>query len=170
MGPFWKSDREAAEKAASPPAPAGEGDDAAETAAAELADKVLRLAAELENVRKRARRDVELSRRRERAEVLGAFLDVLDNFDRALAAQGAEENMWREGIEGIHKQFAAVFARLGVRPLVALGEPFNPELHEAVAMTEVPDTPEGIVVDVTQKGYILEDGEVLRPARVVVSR
>ncbi|MDK2970356.1 MAG: molecular chaperone GrpE [Candidatus Sumerlaeota bacterium] len=168
MGPFWKSDREAAEKAASPPVPAVESDEAAETT--ELADKVLRLAAELENVRKRARRDVEVSRRRERAEVLVAFLEVLDNFDRAMAAQGAVENDWSEGIEGIYKQFTTVFARLGVRPLVALGEPFDPELHEAVAMAEVPDTAEGIVVEVTQKGYTLEDGEVLRPARVVVSR
>jgi molecular chaperone GrpE len=165
MRPFWKNDRR--EDAGEVPSAEAAGS----PEAAEMAERVLRLAAELENVRKRARREVETARRLERAEVAGAFLQVLDNVERALAADSGGAGAWREGLEGIRRQFEETLGRLGITRVEDLGVVFNPEWHEAVATAPAGEnTPEGTVVEVAQPGYRMADGELLRPARVVVAR
>ncbi len=133
-------------------------------------EKAHRIAAELDNVRKRARRDLERARRDERVGVVGGFLDVLDNFDRALAMPGAESNQWIEGFEATRAQMLDVFARFGVRPFESLGQAFDPNFHEAVAMASVANAEEGTVVEVIQTGYVLDETEVIRPAKVVVAK
>ncbi len=133
-------------------------------------EKAHRLAAELDNTRKRARRDVERARRDERVAVLAGFLDVLDNFDRALALQGAESNQWLEGFEATRAQMLDVLARFRVQPFESLHEHFDPNWHEAVAMASVPGQEEGTIVEVIQAGYVLNKDDVIRPAKVVVAK
>lgn len=136
-------------------------------------EKILRLAAEVENTRRRARRDVADAARRERARLMTELLDVVDNFDRALAAPGAEDSTWLEGMRGVRAQLLDVLARYGARSFDALGEAFDPNRHDAVAVVPFHDAPPGTpdtVAEVQQTGYELEDGTILRPARVVVAQ
>ncbi|MBX3730161.1 MAG: nucleotide exchange factor GrpE [Candidatus Sumerlaeia bacterium] len=134
----------------------------------EVPEAVLRLAAELDNLRRRTKRDIDFARRQERKKLLRAVLEVLDNFERALTA--AEDNPLREGLEGIRHQMLDMLKRFGVEPIAAQDADFDPERHDAVATAEVPDVPAGKVVEVVQPGYMLDCGDVVRPARVVVSR
>jgi len=133
-------------------------------------DKYLRAAAEVDNLLKRIRRDVERARKSERSVVLKAFLDVLDNFDRALAMPGAEGNQWLEGFEATRQQMLETLKRFGATPFDSLGEPFDPHRHDAVAIAHIPDKEDGTVVEVIQMGYEFEDEDILRPAKVVVAR
>lgn len=155
---------EAGIEEATPPKEAEES-----SAEADLRDQMLRVLAELDNMRRRSVRDAELARRREREDILRAFVDVLDSFDSALGAKGAEGNQWLEGFHAIRDQMIAAFARFGVRPVDSLGAIFNPHQHEAVAMAHVATLPEGEIVEVIQSGYVFEDGTVLRPAKVIVN-
>ncbi len=98
--------------------------------------------------------------------VFRARLDVVDDMERALCAQGAAANPWYEGMEAIHQRMLAVLAQFGVTPYVPQGEMFDPALHEAVAVARLPDQAEGKIVEVIAPGYML-DGTVLRPAKVV---
>jgi len=133
---------------------------------AELEERWKRAAADLDNYRKRFERELERLRQAERATILREWLAVVDNMERALCAQGASENPWYEGMEAIHQQMLAVLAQFGVEPFVPMGEEFDPRRHEAVATANLPDQPEGKIVEVIQTGYLL-DGEVLRPAKVI---
>lgn len=132
-------------------------------------ERFLRTAAELDNVLKRSRRDVDRARRQERAKVLCGFLEVLDNFERALALQGAEGNEWIAGIEATRQQMLEVFRSFGATPFDALGEAFDPMRHEAIATARIPGKAEGIVVEVIQTGYLLDGEETIRAAKVVVA-
>lgn len=136
---------------------------------ADLREKLLRTLAELENIRRRSVRDQEMARRREREEILRAFVGVLDTFDIALGSKGAEGNQWIEGFNAIREQMLATIARFGARPVDALGAAFDPHQHEAVAMAHVAGAEEGQVVEVVQTGFAFEDGTVLRPAKVIVN-
>lgn len=137
---------------------------------AEYRDRLARLAAEFENYRRRTQRDIEFARRHERHGVLLAFLDVLDNFERALVAEGAEGNSWIEGLEGIHRQMLDTFARFGARPDNPVGVVFDPQRHEAVAVAHLPGMEPDTIAEVIQTGYVMDEGEVLRPAKVVVAK
>jgi molecular chaperone GrpE len=136
---------------------------------ADLREKLLRTLAELENFRRRSVRDQEMARRREREEILRAFVGVLDTFDIALNSKGAEGNQWLEGFNAIREQMLSTVAQFGARPMDALGTAFDPHQHEAVAMAHVADAGEGQIVEVVQTGYAFEDGTVLRPAKVIVN-
>jgi molecular chaperone GrpE len=129
----------------------------------------LRALADFDNLRKRTSRDIESARGRDRANILRGFLDVLDNLDRALAATGGEENKWLQGIEAIRRQMLDVFRNFGAQPFESKGQPFDAQRHEAVATANLPDQPEGTVLDVIQQGYAMGD-TILRPAKVVVVR
>ncbi len=135
----------------------------------DLRQQLLRVLAELENVRRRSMREAENARRWEREEILRGFLSVLDSFDLALGSRGAETNQWTEGFSAIREQMAAVFTRFGVRPLDCLGAPFDPHQHEAVAVARIGGFEEGEVVEIIQSGYAFEDGTILRPAKVIVN-
>ncbi|MFO7610788.1 MAG: nucleotide exchange factor GrpE [Candidatus Krumholzibacteriia bacterium] len=165
------ADADAAADAAAPaPEPTAEERLAAECD--ELRDKWLRALADLDNQRKRARRDVDDARRFALAEVLRPMLEVADNFERALQAMdGSEETTAagvRQGVDLIHQSFRAALRDRGVEPIEAMGQPFDPARHEAVAQVPGGDAEAGTVIDIVQQGYRL--GEfVLRPARVVIA-
>jgi molecular chaperone GrpE len=157
-------------------------EDRAQDAAAEAPDEgadgpdfkdlYLRAAAETENVRKRARRDVEAAQARGVARLVREILPSLDNLDRALAAAEAEEadaeHHLTKGIRLVQQELLAALTRVGVEPYSPQGEPFDPHQHEAVAQQPVEGAASGTVVQVYQPGYRYKD-EVLRAAKVVVA-
>lgn len=132
-------------------------------------NRYLRAAAETENVRKRAARDVENARKYALEGFGRDLLDVRDSLEMGLAAaDGAETDSLREGSEATLKLLATVMERFGIEQVDPLGEPFDPELHEAMTMQPSADAEPNSVLAVIQKGYVL-NGRLLRPARVVVA-
>ena len=136
-------------------------------------EKWLRVVAELDNVRKRSRREVTETRRFTQAEMLRSLLEVQDNFERALQSVGdnsdtGESGGFREGVELIFQKFRGVLKDKGVAPMEALGAEFDPNFHEAVGQLPREDTEPGLVIEVVQQGYHFGD-MVLRPARVIIS-
>jgi molecular chaperone GrpE len=130
----------------------------------------LRAVADAENVRKRAQREVESASRYAIDRFAGELLEVRDSLELGLAAgPGAEPARLLEGIEATLRLLNKAFERSGVSVLDPQGQPFNPELHEAIATQETAEQPAGSVVAVVQRGYAL-NGRLLRPARVVVAR
>jgi molecular chaperone GrpE len=130
----------------------------------------LRTLADCDNLRKRAAVQARAAAAQERRTLLAAFLDVLDSLDRALAAHAGERNEWFDGTMGIFRQTVKLLQDFGVEPLEALGQPFDPQLHEAVAVSQRPGQPDGVVMEVAREGYRMSDGTLLRPAQVVVNR
>ncbi|MFQ5547342.1 MAG: nucleotide exchange factor GrpE [Woeseia sp.] len=132
-------------------------------------DKYLRAAAELENVRKRASRDIESAHKFALERFCTELLAVRDSLEMGLAAaEQADVQSLLEGKEATLKLLSAIMERFGVVELNPEGEPFNPEEHEAMSMQPSPDLEPGSVLTVIQKGYML-NGRLLRPARVVVA-
>jgi molecular chaperone GrpE len=144
---------------------AGSSDDAEE-----LRGRWLRTAAELDNLHKRMAKRIDHVAREERRTVLGAFLTVVDSLERALAVEDATASSWAEGVAGIHRQIVSVLKRFGAEPIEALGKPFDPNKHEAMAVVPHEDHLENTVIEVAEVGYELNDGTLLRPAKVVVAR
>ncbi len=145
---------------------------AAEQKAVENWDKALRATAELENVRRRVERESAQVQKYSLERILGELIAVADSLDMALKAVAAESAETRAHLKGIaltHKQLWATLERYGVSLVDPAGQPFNPDLHEAVAMVESADVLPNHVVTVMQKGYKLHD-RLLRPAMVVVAR
>ena len=134
-----------------------------------LQDRLLRLAAEYDNFRKRNAREWQEHRKRAATEVLRDLLEVCDNLERALETPDEDSGGLRKGVELIHQQFQGLFARFGLEGFDEEGQPFDPHRHEAVQMVESDDVASQHVVNVVQRGYTLH-GEVLRPARVTVSK
>lgn len=136
-----------------------------------LQDRLLRLQAEFENSRKRmAREKAEFLKFAHEGLILD-FLPVLDNLERALGAARAEVGSTPlvEGIEMIARLFRSVLEKAGVKPMEAVGQPFDPAYHQAVAQVDSAQGDANMVVEEIQKGYLIE-GRVLRPAMVKVSR
>lgn len=137
--------------------------------AAENWDKYLRAVAELDNVRKRAARDVENARKFALERFASELLAVRDSLEMGLASAGtAGVEDLREGSQATLKQLAATLERFGVTEVDPEGEPFDPSVHEAMTVQPSPEVEPGTVVAVYQKGYLL-NGRLLRPARVVVA-
>ncbi len=135
----------------------------------DLYDKLLRKQAEFENFRKRGEREMQEAYVRARADLLSDLLPVLDNFDLAVQhADTSNPDAVREGVHLIHKQLFDSLFRLGLEPIEADGQPFDPELHEAVATEPTDEAPDHTVLIVLQRGYRLGD-RLLRPARVKVA-
>ena len=135
---------------------------------AEQQDKFLRLAAEYDNYRKRTAKEKESIYADAKIETLTAMLPVYDNLERALAQFGDEDSPHRKGVEMIFTQFKESLAKLGVSPIEAVGEPFDPEKHNAVMHIEDESVGENTVVEVLQQGFRLGD-KVLRFAIVKVA-
>ena len=135
-------------------------------------DQWIRSVAELDNVRKRARRDAAQAEQRGVARLARELLPALDNLDRAIkAAEAHPESANPEligGIELVQQELLAAFSRAGITRDTALGEAFNPHQHEAVAQQPAEGKPAGTVIEVYEHGYLLGD-EVLRAAKVVVA-
>ena len=137
--------------------------------AAENWDKYLRAVAELENVRKRAARDMENARKFALERFATELLAVRDSLEMGLqAAQGASAADIIEGSKTTLRQLSATMERFGIAEVDPEGEPFDPTLHEAMTMQPSADVEPDTVLTVFQKGYTL-NGRLLRPARVVVA-
>jgi molecular chaperone GrpE len=133
-----------------------------------LLDRLARAQADFDNARKRASREQQEYRDYALTDVVKSLLPVLDSFDRALE-HNAEASEFRSGIELINKQLHDVLAKLGLRPIPAKGEPFDPHLHQAVEMVDTTEVEDHHVLDELQRGYKLKD-RLLRPAMVRVAR
>jgi molecular chaperone GrpE len=145
-------------------------DDAASDPAADAArylELAQRTQAELENVRKRAARDIAQAGQRAKANLVRELLPIVDNLERALATANPEEDHLAEGVRLVHVELVNTLERNGIMAFDPAGEPFDPNVHEAISMREG-ENGSGIVLDVVEKGYKLGDN-VIRPARVVVS-
>ncbi len=132
-------------------------------------DRYLRTAAELENVRKRATRDVENAHRFALERFSRELLAVRDSLEMGLAAaDNASVESLLQGSEATLKILGVTMQQFGIEELDPVGEPFDPEFHEAISMQPSDDVESGSVVTVVQKGYSL-NGRLLRPAMVVVA-
>lgn len=133
-------------------------------------DKFLRAAADLENHRRRSKRDLEDARAEAKTRVLKEMLPVVDNLERAVAhSESSDIGAILEGVQLVLRQFGAAFERADVTAVDALGKPFDPNLHEAISQQETAEQPPGTVVSVLQRGYKLGE-RLLRPALVVVAK
>lgn len=141
----------------------------AEARATQNWDRYLRAAAELENVRKRSRRDVENARKYALENFSRDLLAVKDSLEMGLqAGENADAESLLEGKTATLKLLATTMERFGIEELDPEGEPFDPEYHEAMTMQPSRDAEPGSVLSVVQKGYSL-NGRLLRPAMVVVA-
>jgi len=133
-------------------------------------DRYLRTAADLENLRKRQRREIDDAKLESKGRVLKEMLPVVDNLERAIehATTQAGTNPIVEGVQLVLRQFLTAFERLEATPVEAAGQPFDPNLHEAISQQESDAAP-GTVVQVLQRGYKSGD-RLLRPALVVVAK
>ncbi|MCG5216015.1 nucleotide exchange factor GrpE [Streptosporangium sp. KLBMP 9127] len=154
---------------AEPQTAQGDAGESTDAKLAELEDRWLRTAAELENVRKRIVKDTERSRAEERGRVTAAWLPVLDNLELALQHAGDDSGAVIAGVRAVRDQAVDVLARLGYTRHAESGVPFDPARHEAVATVERDDVAPGTVVEVLRPGYG-EDSAQLRPAVVVVAK
>ena len=133
-----------------------------------LLDRLARLQAEFDNSRKRAVREQQEFREFAAADVIKNFLPTLDSFERALKAN-ADASDFRNGVELIYRQFQDALQKVGVQPIAAMGQPFDPRIHEAIEMVDTTDVPDHHVLDELQRGYKYKE-RLLRPAMVRVAR
>ena len=134
-----------------------------------LYDRLARLQADFENQRKRLVKEQADYREYALADAIKELLPIVDSFDRAIKHEGGEDKDFRSGVELINRQLHDALAKLGVRPIPAHGEPFDPHLHQAVQMVETDEVADNHVLDELQRGYKLKD-RLLRPAMVRVAR
>lgn len=147
--------------------------DQAEAAAAAHQADILRLHADMQNVRRRAEQDVEKAHKYGQEKLVSDLLPVLDNLERALQAVDGDEHeklgALRQGVELTLKSFLDCLKKFNVSVIDPAGEPFDPQYHQAMGMQESTTAEPDTVIAVMQKGYSL-NGRVLRPAMVMVSR
>lgn len=158
--------------------PAGENDadssliaelEAAKNEIAQMRQNSLIERAELDNQRKRLARDLDMARKFANERLLGDLLPVIDSLEAGLGAAGDNAGSLREGMELTLRQLLKVASDHGLTAVDPMAQPFNPELHQAMSMVEDADHAPGHVVQVYQKGWVLND-RLLRPALVAVSR
>ena len=133
-----------------------------------LLDRLARSQAEFENARKRASKEQQDFREYALADAVKALLPILDSFERALNAQSPPAE-FRSGVELIYKQLQDALTKLGIRPIPAKGEPFDPHLHQAIEMVDTREVPDHHVVEELQRGYKFKD-RLLRPSMVKVAK
>mgnify|MGYP001393997726 FL=1 len=134
-------------------------------------DKVVRAQAEMENLRKRAARDVENAHKYALEKFTNELLPIMDSLELGLSASVKAKNLddLCKGMELTLEMFNTVMEKFGITMIEPKGEKFNPELHDAVSMQETDDSNSGIIIEVMQKGYTL-NGRLIRPAMVVVAK
>jgi molecular chaperone GrpE len=133
----------------------------------ELQDRFLRFQAEFQNFRKRVDKDrLELSEYAS-MEACRTLLPIIDDFERALQTENADKT-YVQGLELIRQRMFEALKKLGLEPIVAQGEPFDPHIHHAVEMVETEDVPDHTVLGEFQRGYNFK-GRLLRPAMVKVA-
>jgi len=176
--------KEAAEAAAEEAQAAGESDpegeevsevEALSAQVQELKDQMLRTQAEMQNVRRRSEIDVEKAHKFALEKFVKELLPVADSLEKAVESTEGQENSGelvasiREGVEMTLDLFLKSLAKFNVEQLNPVGEPFDPQQHEAMSMVPAPDAEPNSVVNVVQKGYLL-NGRVVRPAMVIVAK
>ena len=140
--------------------------------AAQHYEQLLRMAADLENFKKRAARERQEAIKYANESLLEKFIPVLDNFEAALAAANAPNTSIQSlqaGVNMIQQQLKSAMSDSGLEEINAAGQPFDPNLHEALSQQETSDVPEGHVVQQVRKGYKLRE-RLLRPAAVIVAK
>jgi len=140
-----------------------------ETRLAEMREIMLRERAELENQRKRLQRDLEQARRFANEKLLAELLPVVDSLERGLALEGSDYAGLRSGVELTLRELTRIAESNGLKVVDPIGQPFDPERHQAMSMVPSGEHQPGSVVSVMQKGYVLND-RLLRPALVAVSK
>jgi len=141
---------------------------AAEAKANESRDLYMRALAEIDNVRKRATRDIENAHKFGLDRLANELVGVRDSLELGLASEGSVDSL-KAGTDATLKLLTKALEKAGIVEIVPLGEPFNPELHEAMVMQPSAEHVPNTVLQVIQKGYQL-NGRLLRPARVIVAR
>jgi len=170
-------DGAAPEKAAEPLAPPTDGERIAllEAEKADMRDRMLRIAADFDNWKKRSRKDLTDGEARAKESVLRDFLEIADNLERATAswkddkeAKESDVKSVRDGVELVLRQFRSKLERYQVKVIEALGQPFDPRYHEAISQAPSADAKAGSILHELQKGYLIGE-KLLRPAMVVVA-
>jgi molecular chaperone GrpE len=133
-----------------------------------LIDRLARMQADFDNARKRAAKEQSDFRDYALADAIKTLIPVLDSFDRALKSS-PEKSEFHSGIELIHKQLQDALSKIGVQPVSAEGQQFDPRHHEAIEMVDTADAKDNSVLEELQRGYKLKD-RLLRPAMVRVAR
>lgn len=144
----------------------------AEAAAQEEKDRALRIAAEMENLRRRSALDVEKAHKFALEKFSGELLPVIDSLERALELSDRENEALKPTLEGVDltlRSMLSTVAKFGVEAINPLGEPFDPNRHQAISMVENGEVAPNSVIAVMQKGYEL-NGRIIRPAMVMVAR
>ncbi|MDW7674092.1 MAG: nucleotide exchange factor GrpE [Bacillota bacterium] len=134
----------------------------------DLNNRLLRLQADFDNFRRRSRQEKEEFLKYANQDLIISLLPVLDNFQRAIATNDKADDPFVAGVNMIYKQIAELLAKEGLTPIKAVGEPFNPNEHEAVMTVESDGHSTNIVVEEFQKGYKLKE-KVIRPSMVKVA-
>jgi molecular chaperone GrpE len=139
--------------------------------AARFRDQLLRTAADFDNFRKRSRKEIQEAERRAREDFLRDLLPVFDNLERAAqhAGTATDPKSLADGIGMVVRMFVDTLGKLGIERVVALGQAFDPALHEAVQQMETSELPPGSVAAEVQPGYRMGD-RLVRPAMVVVAK
>lgn len=135
----------------------------------ESTERLKRLQADFDNFRRRTRQEKEELSNIVAQSIILELLPVLDNFERAIAAGETQDAAGiKSGVELIYRQFAGALEKNGLTPIQAVGEPFNPERHEAVMKVEDTEKEDGMIIEELQKGYTVR-GRVIRPSMVKVA-
>ncbi len=131
----------------------------------------LRALADFQNYRRRQQEEMERQRGLLLEALMEELLPILDNFERALQAAEATRELepLLEGVRITERQIKALLARYDIHPIEAIGQPFDPNFHEAIQRVETTDYEDGIVIDEVERGYRMGE-RVLRPSRVIVAR
>lgn len=133
----------------------------------DLLSRLQRLKADFVNYRKRSQKEKSKMTDQGKRDLCSSLLPTIDNFERALKSEEKETDFY-QGVKMIYKQLMMGFAEQNIEEITAAGEEFNPEYHEAIMKVESDEVEDGVIVDVVQKGFILED-KVIRPAMVRVA-
>ena len=158
---------EPTEQPAEPEAEQPDETEALKKQLADLNDKLLRTAAEYDNFRRRSQKEKEAIYTDSKAEIIGKLLPVIDNFERASAAEADPEN-YKKGIEMTVRQLLDALTAMGVEAYGAAGDPFDPNIHNGVMHVDDDSLEENVVADVFIKGYRMGD-KVIRHASVKVA-
>jgi molecular chaperone GrpE len=146
---------------------------AAQLTAENAKDDLLRVQAEMQNLRRRTEQDIEKAHKYGQEKFSIELLSVMDNLERALTAASEHEDdsvkAIYDGVDLTLKSFVDCFSKFNIETLDPLGEPFDPQIHQAMGMQENPDVEPNTVIAVMQKGYTLF-GRVIRPAMVMVAK
>jgi molecular chaperone GrpE len=135
-------------------------------------DRLLRASAEFDNYKKRTTREMQEVVRYANEKIFKELLSVVDNLDRAIESarqDGADDDPLLEGVRLTLNEVEKIFKRHNVKPIKAMGEPFDPNFHQAMMQEETEDEPANTVIKEMQRGYVMHD-RLLRPAMVVVSK